>query len=74
MLFRSFVMLGLKSAAFGSAIAVITCYHGLAEPRQVDDIPKASIRAVTQSVVACVLIDAAGLLAYLLFGPYRGVS
>jgi len=60
-----FATLALKSAFFGVAIAVITCYHGLAQPLRLDEISRATVRAVAQSVVACVLIDALFIILYL---------
>jgi phospholipid/cholesterol/gamma-HCH transport system permease protein len=60
-----FVVLALKSALFGVAIAVITCYHGLAQPLRLDEISRATVRAVAQSVIACVVIDALFIILYL---------
>lgn len=60
-----FVVLTLKSAAFGFCIAIVTCYHGLAQPLRLEDISQMTIRAVTQSVIICVVLDAVFLLAYL---------
>jgi phospholipid/cholesterol/gamma-HCH transport system permease protein len=61
-----FVVLALKSSLFGTIIAVITCYHGLAQPLRLEEISRATIRAVVQSVIACVLLDAAFSVVYLL--------
>jgi phospholipid/cholesterol/gamma-HCH transport system permease protein len=60
-----FVILVLKSGLFGVVIAVITCYHGLARPLRLEEIPQATIRAVAQSVVACVLLDALFTVIYI---------
>lgn len=60
-----FVLLALKTCAYGFVIAIVTCYHGLAQPLQLDQISRATVRAVGQSVVACVLLDALFILAYL---------
>lgn len=60
-----FVLLALKTCAYGFVIAIVTCYHGLAQPLQLDQISGATVRAVGQSVVACVLLDALFILAYL---------
>jgi phospholipid/cholesterol/gamma-HCH transport system permease protein len=60
-----FVVLALKSGLFGVVIAVITCYHGLAQPLRLEEVSRATIRAVGQSVVACVLLDALFILLYL---------
>lgn len=61
-----FVMLGLKSTGLGMLIAIVTCYHGLATPLRVDQIAPATIRAITQGVVLCVVADALFLLLVLL--------
>jgi phospholipid/cholesterol/gamma-HCH transport system permease protein len=61
-----FVILALKSCLFGVVIAVITCYHGLAQPLRLEEVPRAAIRAVAQSVVACVLLDAVFTIIYIL--------
>lgn len=60
-----FIMLALKTLAFGSIIAVVTCYHGLAQPLRVEHVSRATVRAVAQSVVACVLMDALFIIVYL---------
>jgi len=60
-----FVILALKSCLFGVVIAVITCYHGLAQPLRLEEVPRAAIHAVAQSVVACVLLDAAFTILYI---------
>ena len=61
-----FVLLALKTIFFGIMIAVITCYYGLAQPLRVEDVSQATVRAVGQSVVACVLIDALLIIIYLI--------
>jgi phospholipid/cholesterol/gamma-HCH transport system permease protein len=60
-----FLLLGLKTILFGFFIAVITCYHGLAQPLRLEEISFATIRAVAQGVVACVLLDALFIVVYL---------
>jgi phospholipid/cholesterol/gamma-HCH transport system permease protein len=60
-----FLLLGLKAVAFGFIIAIVTCFHGLARPIRVDEVSRATVRAVTQSVVACVLMDALFIVVYL---------
>jgi phospholipid/cholesterol/gamma-HCH transport system permease protein len=61
-----FIVLGAKSAAFGFIIAMVTCFHGLAQPLRLDEISRACIRAVAQSVILCIVIDALFVLLYLL--------
>jgi len=60
-----FAVLALKSAAFGISIAVITCYHGLARPLQLEEVSSATIGAVAQSIIACVIIDGIFIFVYL---------
>lgn len=66
--YLDFVLLALKTVAFGFIIAIVTCYHGLAQPLQLDQISRATVRAMAQSVVACVLLDALFIVAYLTLG------
>jgi len=63
--YLDFALLALKTCAFGIIIAIVTCYHGLAQPLQLDQISRATVRAVGQSVVACILLDAAFIIVYL---------
>jgi len=60
-----FVLLALKTFLFGLLIAVVTCYHGLAQPLRLADVSRATVRAVAQSVVGCVLLDALFIVVYL---------
>ena len=43
---------------FGAIIATVTCYHGLAQPLRLEEVSSATVRAVAQSMVLCVLLDA----------------
>jgi phospholipid/cholesterol/gamma-HCH transport system permease protein len=60
-----FALLALKTLAFGFFIAIVTCYHGLAQPLRLEDVSGVAVRAVTQGVVVCVLIDAVFIVLYL---------
>jgi phospholipid/cholesterol/gamma-HCH transport system permease protein len=60
-----FALLGLKTATFGFIIAIVTCYHGLAQPLRLEEVSYATVRAVAQSIIACVLIDAVFIIIYL---------
>jgi phospholipid/cholesterol/gamma-HCH transport system permease protein len=60
-----FALLALKTIAFGFLIAIITSYHGLAQPLRLEEVSFATVRAVAQSVIACVLIDALFIIIYL---------
>lgn len=63
--YMDFVLLALKNCAFGFIIAIVTCYHGLAQPLQLNEISRATVRAVGQSIVACILFDALVIILYL---------
>jgi phospholipid/cholesterol/gamma-HCH transport system permease protein len=63
--YLDFALLALKTAAFGFIIAIVTCYHGLARKLPLEDVSNATVRAVAQSIVACVLVDALFILVYL---------
>jgi phospholipid/cholesterol/gamma-HCH transport system permease protein len=60
-----FVMLAVKTLAFGFIIALVTCYHGLAQPLRLEEVSRATVAAVAQSIVVCVLIDALFIVIYL---------
>ncbi len=60
-----FALLALKTIAFGGIIAMVTCYHGLAQPLRLEEVSRATVRAVAQAVIACVLVDAAFIIIYL---------
>ena len=66
--YLDFILLGLKTCAFGFIIAIVTCYHGLAQPLHLDEVSRATVRAVAQSTVACVLLDALFIVIYLAVG------
>jgi phospholipid/cholesterol/gamma-HCH transport system permease protein len=60
-----FALLALKTCLFGAVIAIVTCYHGLAQPLGLSEVSNATIRAIGQSVVLCVLLDALFIILYL---------
>ena len=60
-----FALLGIKTISFGFIIALVTCYHGLAQPLRLEEVSNATVAAVAQSVIACVLIDALFIIIYL---------
>ncbi len=60
-----FAILAVKSCLFGVAIAVITCYHGLAQPLGLEEVSRATVRAVGQSIIACVVLDVVFIIIYL---------
>lgn len=53
-----FTLLGIKTAGFGTIIAVATCYAGLAQPLTLPEVAPASTRAVVIGVTGCLLLDA----------------
>lgn len=61
-----FTLLALKTCAFGSMIAIVTCYHGLAQPLRLEEVSRATVRAVAQGVVGFVILDALFILVYLM--------
>jgi phospholipid/cholesterol/gamma-HCH transport system permease protein len=60
-----FALLAVKTLAFGVIIALVTCYNGLAQPLRLEEVSRATVAAVAQSVIACVLIDALFIVIYL---------
>jgi len=40
-----FALLALKTLAFGFFIAIVTCYHGLAQPLRLEDVSRVAVRA-----------------------------
>jgi phospholipid/cholesterol/gamma-HCH transport system permease protein len=62
-----FALLAVKTGLFGFIIAIVTCYHGLAQPLRLEEVSHATVRAVAQSVIACVLLDALFIVIYLIF-------
>lgn len=62
---EDFVLLALKTLFFGSIIAVVTCYQGLAQPLRIEEVARATTRAVAYSLVGCVLLDALFIVIYL---------
>jgi len=60
-----FALVGLKPLAFGFIIAIVTCYHGLAQPLRLEEVSYATVRAVAQSVIACVVMDTLVIIIYL---------
>src|SRR6266446_3201168 len=60
-----FVLLALKTLCFGVVIATVTCYYGLAQPLRLEEVSRATVRAVAQSVIICVLVDAVFIVVYL---------
>jgi phospholipid/cholesterol/gamma-HCH transport system permease protein len=60
-----FVLVALKSLGFGVAIAVTTCYCGLAQPISFGQVSTVTVRAVGQSIILCSLLDLAFLSIYL---------
>jgi len=66
--YRDFVFLGIKTVMFGAIIAVVTCFHGLAQPIELEQVPRAASRALTQSTAACLVFNAFFIVLYILLG------
>lgn len=64
-IWQDFIVLALKTVWFGILIAVITCYEGLAQPLYLEDVSRATNRAVAKCVIAIVLADALFIIVYL---------
>jgi phospholipid/cholesterol/gamma-HCH transport system permease protein len=54
-----------KSMLFGVVISMITCYHGLSRPLKLEEVSEATILAVVQSIMLCVLLDAVFIFFYI---------
>ena len=62
---QDFVLLAFKSCTFGFFVGVVTCYHGLAQPLRLEDVSRVTVRATTECIIVCVLIDALFFVLYL---------
>jgi len=65
LLWQDFVLLTLKAIAFGTLIATVTCFEGLALPLRLEDVSRASTSAVAKCIVGVVLLDALFIIVYL---------
>ena len=61
---QDFVLLALKSCMFGFSIAIVTCYHGLAQPLRLEDVSHVTVRASTECILVFILIDALFFILY----------
>ena len=50
-------MTAIKGLGFGSAVAAVCCYHGLAVRSSYTEVPQQTTRAMINSFVLCLLID-----------------
>jgi phospholipid/cholesterol/gamma-HCH transport system permease protein len=66
LLWQDFVFLLMKSSSFGIMIALVTCFQGLARPLGLGEVPVATTHALVGSFAACILLDVAFILIYLL--------
>ena len=46
-------------------MALVTCYHGLAQPLRLEEVSEATVAAVAQSIIACGVVDALFIIIYL---------
>jgi phospholipid/cholesterol/gamma-HCH transport system permease protein len=65
LLWQDFALLALKTFVFGTVIAVVNCYQGLARRLDIDDVAEVTARAVVQSLTTCVIFDAFFLIGYI---------
>ena len=49
----------------GVQTCALPIYHGLAQPLRLEEVSRVTVRAVTQGVIVCVLIDALFIVLYL---------
>jgi phospholipid/cholesterol/gamma-HCH transport system permease protein len=66
LLWQDFVLLALKAVSFGTLIAIVTCFEGLAQPLRLEDVSRATTSAVGKCVIGVVLLDALFIIVYLL--------
>jgi len=67
--YRDFAIVATKTICFGMIISIVTCFHGLAQPIRLEQVPAAATRAVSQSVTGCLALDALFIIIYILLGP-----
>lgn len=65
LLWQDFVLLALKTITFGTFIAIVTCFEGLAQPMRLEEVSNATTSAVAKCVVGVVLLDAVFIIVYL---------
>ena len=63
--YQDFAFLAIKTLLFGIIIAVVTCFHGLAQPIRLEHVSIAANHAVSQSVIACLLLNALFIVVYI---------
>ncbi|PAW83609.1 MAG: hypothetical protein B9S33_13510 [Pedosphaera sp. Tous-C6FEB] len=66
LVWQDFLLLALKTMTYGTIIAVVTCYHGLAQRLRLEEVSDATTSAIAQCVVGCVFADALFIVIYLL--------
>jgi phospholipid/cholesterol/gamma-HCH transport system permease protein len=65
LLWQDFALLILKTISFGTLIAMVTCFEGLARQLRLEDVSRATTSAVGKCVVGVVLLDAVFIIVYL---------
>ncbi len=65
LLWQDFVLLIFKTMIFGTLIAIVTCFEGLAHPLRLEEVSHATTSAVSKCVVGVVLLDAIFVVVYL---------
>lgn len=67
--YRDFAFVATKTICFGIIISIVTCFHGLAQPIRLEQVPIAATKAVSQSVTGCLVLDGIFIILYILLGP-----
>jgi phospholipid/cholesterol/gamma-HCH transport system permease protein len=65
LLWWDFILVALKTLCFGTLIAIVTCYEGLATPLRLDEVSRATTSAVGKCIIGVVLLDALFIFVYL---------
>jgi phospholipid/cholesterol/gamma-HCH transport system permease protein len=60
-----FLLMSLKTFAFGSIVALATCYEGLAKPLRLEEVAQTTSRAVVDCMIGWALVDGLFLTIYL---------
>ncbi len=65
LLWQDFVLIILKTISFGTLIAIVTCFEGLAQPLRLEAVSRATTSAVAKCIVGVVLLDAVFIIVYM---------
>jgi phospholipid/cholesterol/gamma-HCH transport system permease protein len=62
---QDFVLLAGKTISFGITAAIVTCFEGLARPLRLEEVARATTRAVVDCVIFWIVLDACFLVIHL---------